>query len=219
MSKGFWAIIAVIVVVFAGLIFFNNKDKDKGSNPNAQVSSHVEGNTASKVKLVEYGDFQCPVCGGYYPVVKQVVEKYKDKISFQFANLPLSQVHQNAFAGARAAEAASKQNKYWEMHDLLYQNQSTWSESKNPNNYFNQYANQLGLNSSQFQKDFASAAVNDTINADVSAFKKTGAAMATPAFFLNGKQVQLQTLLDSSNTPTVDNFSKLLDEAIVKAGQ
>src|SRR5689334_22232262 len=118
MNKSFWAIIAVIVVIFGGIVVFHKKDATPTNSSNVKPTNHIEGNATSGVSLVEYGDYQCPFCGQYYPLVKQVVEKYKTQIRFQFRNLPLYQVHQNAFAAARAAEAADKQGKFWEMHDL-----------------------------------------------------------------------------------------------------
>jgi protein-disulfide isomerase len=203
MDKRFWAFIGVIAVIFVGIIFFNSKkDSDTG---NAQPTNHVM-NTGGKITLTEYGDYQCPACGSYYPIVKQVVDKYKDSVTFQFRNLPLTQIHPNAFSGARAAEAAAKQNKFWEMHDILYENQSSWSESSNPMDEFKDYAKQLGLNVQQFQDDYKSKAVSGPINADIAAFKKTGATMQTPSFFIDGKHVDAKA--------DVDVISKLLDEAL-----
>jgi protein-disulfide isomerase len=200
----FWAIIAVIVLIFGGIIVFS-KDKTTPTNANAKPTSHIIGSDKTGVKLVEYADYQCPFCGQYYPIVKQVVEKYKDQIQFQFRNLPLLQVHQNAFAAARAAEAADKQGKFWEMHDLIFTNQSTWSESKNASSLFEGYARQLGLDLNQFKADFASSAINDIINADMAEFNKTKETVSTPTFFLDGKKIQ----------PTsVDEFSKLIDTEI-----
>jgi protein-disulfide isomerase len=204
MSKTFWAVIAIIVIIFGGIIVFN-KDEAATPNSNAKPSSHITGAGTSGVTLVEYADYQCPFCAQYYPIVKEVANKYSDKIHFQFRNLPLLQVHQNAFAAARAAEAADKQGKFWEMYDLLFENQSAWSSSKSATSIFDQYAAQLGLNAAQFKKDFASPAVNDIINADIAEFKKTKLALSTPTFFLDGKRIQ----------PTsVDEFSTLIDEAI-----
>jgi protein-disulfide isomerase len=212
MSKQFWAILLVIAAVFIGLIMFTGKDDAPSSS--ATATNHVEGSATSGIKLVEYGDYQCPVCGLYYPTVKQVVEKYKDQIQFQFRNLPLPSLHPNAFAGARAAEAAGKQGKFWEMHDKLYVNQTTWSESKNATAVFDTYAKDLGLDVTKFQKDFASSAVNNAINADLAAFDKIGDDKATPTFYLNGKKVELSELVDQTNQPTLENFSKVIDAAI-----
>jgi protein-disulfide isomerase len=219
MSKRFWIIIAVIAVIFVGALYFGgNKDNSGSNGSDAQATNHVRGKLDSKVTFEEYGDFQCPVCGSYYPTVSQVEQKYMDKVKFQFRNLPLSQVHQHAFAAARAAEAASDQNKFWEMYDLLFQNQNTWSSSNSSTSYFNQYAQQLGLDTTKFQKDFASDAVNKKINSDIAAFKKTGDSMATPTFYLNGKQIQLSQVSDDKG-PSVDKFSALLDNALKAQGQ
>jgi protein-disulfide isomerase len=209
MNKGFWAVIAVIAVIFGGILFFqgDKANAPSGGNSKATASSHVKGEGTKGVKLVEYGDFQCPACGRYEPIVQAVFEKYKNDITFQFRNLPLLQIHQNAFAAARAAEAADMQGKFWEMHDLLYQTQSSWEQSSNVLDVFEQYAGQLGLDVDKFKKDAASSKVNDIINADIAAFEKTGAVKSTPTFFLDGKKITPDSL---------DAFSKLIDEAIAK---
>lgn len=198
MTKQFWAIIAIIVVILGGVFILSGSKNDASkSSGKSSASNHVEGSASTGVKLVEYGDFECPYCGQYYPIVKQVVETNKDKIQFQFRNLPLSSIHRNAFAGARAAEAASLQGKFWEMHDALYTNQdpqgaSGWvADSKDVlDDYFVGYAKQIGLNVAKFKTDFASSAVNNTINADIAEYKKTGLDESTPAFFIDGKQIQ-----------------------------
>lgn len=217
MDRRFWAIIGVIAVVFVGFLWFGGKQEDKKeAGKQSTATNHVTGNTSSKVKLVEYGDYQCPVCASYHPAVKQILVKYKDQIAFQFRNLPLSQMHQHAFAGARAAEAAGMQNRFWEMHDLLYQGQAEWSQSSKPMDYFKLYAKQLGLSASKFEADFASDTVNKAINSDVSEFKKTGSNLATPTFFLNGKKLELKQLTDAQGTPQIEKFSKYIDEALKK---
>lgn len=209
MSKGFWLIIAAIIVIFGGILLFKG-DKAEAPTDTSAVSQHVVGQNAKGVTLMEYGDFQCVFCAGFHPLVKEVVAKYEKDIAFQFRNLPLSQNHKNAFASARAAEAASLQGKFWEMHDLLFQNQAAWGESDTALSIFEQYALQLGLNAEQFKIDFASSKVNDTINADLAEFKKTGEKMSTPTFFLNGRRIEAKSL---------DDFSKLIDEEIAKQGQ
>ncbi|HSX16803.1 MAG TPA: thioredoxin domain-containing protein [Patescibacteria group bacterium] len=205
MNKGFWAVIAIIVVVFGGLLLFKGDKANAPNASNAKPTTHLAGKGTTGVTLIEYGDYQCPFCGQYYPIVKQVQQKYGDEITFQFRNLPLLQIHQNAFAGARAAEAASNQGKFWEMHDLLYENQASWSNTSNVLPVFQTYAKQLGLNADQFKKDFSSAATNDVINADITEFDKTKQEKSTPTFFLDGKKI----------TPrSVDEFSKLIDDEI-----
>ncbi len=211
MSKLFWAAIAVIVIVFGGILLFKGSNQANTSSSNAQPTNHVTGAGTTGVKLVEYGDYQCPFCGEYYPIVKQVVSKYGDQITFQFRNLPLVSRHANALAAARAAEAAGDQNHYWEMHDILYENQDQngqtgWVASGNPlNDYFVGYAKQIGLDVTKFKTDFAASKTNDVINADIAAFQKLGIDESTPTFILDGKHI----------TPkSVDEFSKLIDAEI-----
>lgn len=205
MSKGFWIIIAAIVVIFGGILLFKGDDADVSTN-GAAPSNHVFGENAKGVVLVEYGDFQCVFCAEYAPLVAQVKEKYKADIAVQFRHLPLvGPGHKNTLAASRAAEAASIQGKFWEMHDLLFQNQGAWGEASDPLSIFAAYATQIGLNVDQFKTDFASSKVNDTINADVAEYKKTGEPMGTPRFFLDGKKIEPRT---------VDDFYKLIDEAI-----
>lgn len=206
MSKGFWIIIAAIVVIFGGILLF----KDDGSNietNGAAATNHVIGQNSKGVVLLEYGDFECTFCGQYYPLVKQVLAKYENDIAFQFRNLPLQQNHKNAFVAARAAEAAGLQDKYWEMHDVLFQNQSAWASASNAQPIFEQYATQLGLDLERFKADFASSQVNDMINADIAEFRKTGQKMKTPTFFLNGTVIEPKS---------VEEFSQLIDAEIAK---
>lgn len=220
MTKQFWGIIAAVVIVLGGIFFITNHSSAPGSS--ASPTHHVHGSTQYGITLVEYGDYQCPACASYEPTVEQAYAKYKDEVQFQFRNLPLTSLHPNAFAGARAAEAAALQNKFWEMHDLLYQENEqyvasngtlkTWINSSSPSSYFTKYAQQLGLNVDQFKKDYASSKVNNAINADLAAFKATGKDEATPTFFLNGKQVSMAD--PKTGQPSLDQFSKVLDAAI-----
>ena len=156
MSKQFWVMLAVVAVVLGGIFVVTNKKNANAPavNSTAAVTKHIEGNGKSGVTLQEYGDFQCPVCGVFYPITKQIVDTYKDQIYYQFSHLPLTQLHPNAFAASRAAEAAGLQGKFFEMHGLLYQNQATWSQASNAQSAFNAYAEQLGLNMTQFKSDY-----------------------------------------------------------------
>jgi protein-disulfide isomerase len=202
MSKQFLAILAVVIIVLIGIFTLTgNKSSNgaKSSSGSGTPTNHVEGNGKSGVTLVEYGDYECPYCEQYYPIVKQVQAEFNDQMTFQFRNFPLTSIHQNAFAGARAAEAAGLEGKFWQMHDALYDNQSQWAEASNPVPYFNQYAQQLGLNSAQFQKDYSSTKVNDLINADMAAGNKLGVD-ATPTFYLDGKQINVTATASSFET-------------------
>lgn len=204
MSKGFLAVIAAVILIFVGFFVLGGNKSNapgKGSSSNStKPTEHVEGKGKSGVKLIEYGDYQCPYCGEAYPVIKQVVSDLNDQIYFQFRNFPLTNDHPNAFAAARAAEAAGLQGKFWQMHDLLYEQNgqyynggepsNSWLGAKDPTPYFNADAQQLGLNISKFKSDYASDAVNNLVNADMTA-GNNAKVQATPTFILDGKQVDL----------------------------
>lgn len=209
------------MVVFGAILVFHGNKSDNGNHSGStKPTNHVEGKLDSKVTLVEYGDYECPVCEGYYSTMQQVQQKYNDTVKFQFRNLPLSQIHPNAIAGARAAEAADMQGKFWQMHDLLYNqtNWQEWSTSSKPEPFFWTYAAQLGLNVDKFKTDFASGTANDRIQADINEFKKTGQQQATPTFFVNGQYVPNSSFV-ADGAPSVDAFSKVLDAALKSAGQ
>lgn len=212
MDKRFLLILAALAVIFGGIFWFT-KSSSSNTNSNGDTSqesgsNHVLGAENTGVELIEFGDFQCPACGQYYPIVTQVQEKYNDQITFRFRHFPLVQIHQNAMIAARAAEAAGLQNNFWEMYNVLYQNQNSWSQSSDPSSIFVQYAEQLGLDTTKFQEDMNSAAVLAVINADVSAAQALGAT-GTPTFVLNGKKITSPTSLEE--------FSQLIDAAIAES--
>lgn len=207
MSKRFLAILAVLVVGFVGFLIFNGQsDSNEPSNSAISASQHTQGAGNKNVTLIEYGDFQCPSCASYFPVLQQVKEKYGDDITFQFRHFPLTQIHQNAMAAHRAAEAASKQGKFWEMHDLLYERQNLWAQSSNAAQQMEDYATELALNVDQFKTDYQSSDVNGVINADLAAGKEVEVT-GTPTFVLNGQKID-------SPEPTLEAFSKVIDEAL-----
>ena len=198
-------IILISVGLVGGIMLIKSGKTSAPANP----TSHTYGSGSSGVKLVEYADFQCPGCGAFFPILQQVKAKYKDQISFQFVNFPLSQIHPNAQSAHRAAQAASNQDKFWEMHDLLFQNQNSWKDSPNVAIVFDGYATQLGLDLAKFKKDFASSATNSIIQADI----KTGQILkvtGTPTFFLDGKQIS-----DNNTVASLEKFSAVIDNAIL----
>lgn len=210
MNKQFIAVLVVVILGLFGVFALTKKSTDNsGSNSSSsssQLSEHKTGAGKKGVTLIEYGDYQCPVCKSYYPLVKQVQQAYGDDLTFQFRNFPLTQIHPHAFEAARAAEAASLQGKFWEMHDLLYENQDTWAQSSSPSTIFDTYAGQLGLNLDKFKADETSEQVASTINADEKEALKLG-ANGTPTFVINGTKVD--------NNPTdLKSFKQLIDNAI-----
>lgn len=208
MNKVGWIIFsAVVVLLLGGLIVWTRL-----SNPTADVSNinnnsilaatpesgniadHVEGNKESKVLIVEYGDFQCPSCGKAYPNVKTLMDEYGDRVALVFRNFPLTSIHPNAKAAAAAAEAAGLQGKYWEMHDLLFENQNSWGslDTSKRTDAFVAFASQLGLDTNKFKTDLSNENVNKKITFDLTLGKENGAS-ATPTFFVDGEKLDEKT--------------------------
>lgn len=210
--KKFLIIVAIVIAVIAGGAML--KKDNKGTTAVASPTNHTYGSGSTGVVVKEYADFQCPGCGAFFPIVKEVKEKYKDKITFQFIHFPLSQIHQNALSAHRAAEAAGNQGKFWEMHDLLYNNQNSWNTSTLISRDLEAFAQQLNLDMTKYKTDYASSQTNNIIQADI----KTGQELkvtGTPTFFIDGKQVE-----DNNTISTVGTLSAAIDAAIAaKTGQ
>ena len=164
----------------------------------------TDGNKQAKVILVEYSDFQCPACAAYYPVVKEVVKEYGDRIEFVYRHFPLSQ-HKNALPAAYASEAAGKQNKFWEMHDVLFEKQTEWESETNPTDLFSKYAESMGLNVDQFKTDMNSSEVRNKVESDLNGGNAANIDH-TPTFFINGKEI--------SNPQSIQVFKDDLDQAL-----
>jgi len=176
---------------------------------NISENDHVRGNADAKVVVVEYGDFQCPACGVYYPIMKQVQDDMGANVAFVFRNFPLSSIHPNAEIGSRAAEAAAEQGKFWEMHDILYEKQTEWSTGSDVRTILTGYAQTLGLDTGKFKTDLNSKKVKDKVNAD----RNSGTAAkvnATPTFFVNGVKIK--------NPQSAAEFEKLLQTKIDETG-
>lgn len=137
------------------------------------------------VKVVEFSDFQCPACLSVQGPLKQILAKYEGKVEFVYRYFPLTQIHKNAQSSAQAAEAAGIQDKFWEMHDKLFETQKDWESLPDPKEKFSSYAVELGLDKEKYNSDFGSVSVKDAIAKDVQAanqFKING----TPTFYVNG---------------------------------
>ena len=200
MSKSRWIIFGVVcVLVLGGLILLANKDKKDVStidptqiiaSTDTEIGDHVYGNKNSKVVVFEYGDFQCPSCGGAFPQLKTIKETYKEQIAFVFRNFPLTSIHPNALSAATSAESAGLQGKFWEMHDALYLNQNSWSSAstKDRNDSFASYAGSVGVNVDQYTKDLTSKKVADKIARDRAIGKKVGVD-STPTVFIGSDKM------------------------------
>lgn len=166
---------------------------------------HVKGNASSSVVLMEYSDFQCPACRSYYPVIREVMAEFGDRIALVYRNFPLISIHANAELAARAAEAASKQGKFWEMHDLLFEKQNEWANVADVAPMFDSYATLIGISVEQFKTDFVSDEVKNFVRAQRVHSVKSG-LQGTPSFFINGKQIK--------NPNSVDEFKQLVRTAL-----
>ena len=152
---------------------------------------HIQGNEENSITLVEYGDFECPYCGEAYPIVKEIQKIKGDVLRFVFRNFPLSEMHQYALHAAYAAEAAGKQSKFWEMHDLLFENQENLDDKD-----LRLYAEELSLDMNKFAKDMDSDDIAKKVQEDIIGGIKSG-VNGTPTFFINGVRFDGSYKLDS----------------------
>jgi protein-disulfide isomerase len=163
-----------------------------GSLPPGATPAHVRGNANAPVTVEEFADFQCPSCGAYYAELKKMEADFGDKLRVIYRENPLFPNHQYSIVAAQAAEAAGLQgeDKFWAMHDTLFETQTTWSESKDKDAavaMFVDYAKQIGLNPDQFMKDLSGEAVAARIFQDGKRSHAMG-VQSTPSFYVNGRE-------------------------------
>ncbi|WP_263603405.1 DsbA family protein [Chryseobacterium sp. PET-29] len=150
--------------------------------PSVSKTDHAQGNDNADLTIVEYGDYQCPYCGAAYPVLKELMKEFKGQVKFVFRNFPLSEMHPYARPAAIAAEAADLQGKFWEMHDVIYENQQSLNE-----NFLFQLAEKIGLNLSQFKEDIQKPELEKKVDSDFESGIISG-VNGTPSFFINGNK-------------------------------
>lgn len=177
-------IVGTIAILIAAIFFFSKPQKEISQESLISADSWATGSAQPKVTLVEFADFECPACGSAYPFVKETIENHKDTLQYVFRHFPLEQ-HKNARLAAAAAEAAGAQGKFWEMHDLLFKNQTDLSQEK-----INGLALELKLDMERFTKEISDNTYTDKIEADIAEAIKIG-VNSTPSFFLNGKKLSL----------------------------
>lgn len=194
-------IIAIIFLLGVWQLTAPAGPKPTASQLKLSPNDWVKGNKKAPAILIEYSDFQCPACAAYQPIVKKIAETYRDKIAFVYRHFPLPQ-HQNAGKAAFAAEAAGRQGKFWEMHDLIFTKQKDWSEHKKAAELFREYAQSLKLNLKQYDADIKSVAIKAKVESDLRSGAKAD-IKGTPTFFLNGE------ILD--NPGSFEEFKKAID--------
>jgi protein-disulfide isomerase len=148
--------------------------------PVSQDRDHIQGPAEAPVTLVEYGDYECPYCGAAYPIVKEVQARLGDGLRFVFRNFPITTSHPHAEQAAEAAEAAASQGRFWEMHDLLYENQKRLRDAD-----LHGYAETLGLDTERFDKELAEHVHAARVREDFMSGVRSG-VNGTPTFFING---------------------------------
>src|SRR5689334_8171226 len=137
--------------------------------PLVNSNDHISGRPAAQIELVEYGDYECPYCGRAYPLVKDIQEKLGQELKFVFRNFPLSKIHPHAFAAAVATEAAALQNKFWEMHDIVFENQETLDDES-----IIVFAQELGLDLERFNNDRQKRALIEKVEKDFESGLRSG---------------------------------------------
>jgi protein-disulfide isomerase len=150
--------------------------------PVTSSQDHILGNLNAPIELVEFGDFECPHCASAYPIIKSVLTRFGNDVKFVFRNFPLVNVHHRAMTAALAAEAAGKQNKFWKMHDMLFEHQENLDKPS-----INHYAEMIGLSIPAFKSDMASSTIIQKVEADINSGMKSE-VKGTPTFFINGKR-------------------------------
>lgn len=206
----------LVVVFFLGAAWTQIKNLEQGrTQTNNQASltptsvqkvnvpispdDPIKGNLEAKVTIVEFSDFQCPFCGRVEPTLKQIFQTYGDQVRLVYKHYPLPS-HQYAQGAAQASLCAKEQGKFWEYHDLLFENQEKLTVSD-----LKKYAQELGLKQDQFNSCLDSKKYQSQIGADLRAGQAAGVS-GTPAFFINGQLV--------SGAQPFENFKAVIDQEL-----
>lgn len=203
-------VLVSLAIVVGAVVFFGRTPGTTQNGGGADQSVLVRDNSyrqatdSAKALLVEFADYQCPACATYQPIVKSVLSDMRADITFVARHFPLIQ-HKNSRPAAYAAEAAGKQGKFWEMHEVLYDKQKEWEAAGNPNELFQTYATSLLLNTDTFAKDMEDKAIIEKVQRDINDGNQIG-VNATPTFFLNGQKLE--------SPASADEFKRLIADAI-----
>lgn len=150
--------------------------------PPVNERDHAQGPADAPLTLVEYGDYQCPHCRQAYPVIKAIQQQLGERLRFVFRNFPLSNAHPFAVPAAVAAEAAGRQQRYWPMHDMIYERQNELG-----NEALFAFAIALQLDMAAFRRDIQDPALSEKVEKDFESGMRSG-VNGTPTFFINGRK-------------------------------
>ena len=151
-------------------------------SPAVTERDHAAGPEDAPVTLVEYGDYECPYCGMAYPIVKAIQARLGDKLRFVFRNFPLREAHPHAEHAAEAAESAGAQGKFWEMHDVIFENQNALEDED-----LLAYAEAIGADPQILAEDLANGTYVKRVRDDFRSGVRSG-VNGTPTFFVNGER-------------------------------
>ncbi len=169
---------------------------------------HFKGSQNASVTVEEFADYQCPTCAVMHPVMNEINSIYGSRIKFIFRNYPISQIHKNAYEAATSAEAAGLQGKFWEMQNLLFQNQRNWSNVSEVKPIFEGYAQTIGLDVEQFKADVAGMRAKERVDLDLRRAQSLNLS-STPSVLINGKPVPFEQM-------TVDGMKQMIDAELAK---
>jgi len=210
------ALIVLLIVGVAALSYLSTRPNNTVTLLDSTVApvpnqGHALGSDTAPVKVVEFGDFECPACGNFANLTEPDVRSRlvnTGVVQFRFVDFPLP-MHANTRAAHLAAWCAGEQGKFWEMHDLLYQNQDRWSGevTRRPSGIFEDLARQAGVNVDQYKGCVDARKYVAQIQANVEEGQKRGIP-STPTFIIGTKQV-------SSAIP-YDEFKQYVDQAVAE---
>ncbi|MDR1032778.1 MAG: DsbA family protein [Candidatus Nomurabacteria bacterium] len=226
MSKGTWIIFGIIVVAMIGLFTWaalSNTKTDvsdidsakilEATEQNGEIADHYKGAKDAKVVIVEYGDYQCYGCSQLSPRLNAILETYKDNVALVYRNFIIDG-HQNSRFAIACAEAAGMQDRYWEMHDMIFKQQAAWTGASVDErmDIFVGFAKALGLDEAKFKTDIESPRITKKIETDLALAKKQQIS-GTPSVFVNGKAV------DSDTWGTDAKFKAYLNDKLKEVGE
>src|SRR5262247_1734932 len=206
-----FVIIAAVLVaaVGVGVLMFRSSRPQPLATPTPGGGSVASSNVAPSkgaVMIDEYGDYQCPPCGGLHPIIKTLKGEYGDRIQFAFHHFPIIQLHPHALEASYAAAAAGFQGKFWEMHNLLYDNQSVWSQVGDLRPILINFARQIGLDVPRFTRDMDGLQVVTIVSEDTRRASELG-VNSTPTVFINDQMIPNDNL-------TVERLRKEINQRL-----
>lgn len=174
-----------------------------GSSTPGATPPHMRGGATAQITLEEFGDYQCPPCGALFRELKKIESEYGDRLRLVFRHYPIAERHKNALAAAHAAEAAGLQNKFWEMHDRIYETQADWAEKGDARTIFLNYARDLKLDVDRFTRDMDGSEADNRIEADRQRAGALG-VQGTPTLFVNGRQLKPEAMTPEMMRKAID---------------